>query len=130
MTTCVALLLVLAAVPAFAMNEVIVPQQPEAVQKAPAPDMDMEQMMQQMGMSPKEAMMMKLLGQGNMDPMMMLMLMGAMGGRGMDGDALGPLMFMKMLSGATAAPTQPVVLLDDNTLIIVTSDHGNPLPRA
>jgi hypothetical protein len=123
MPTYAVLLAVVAAVLALAANQVVVAQPPAAAAPPPAaqaappaPDMDMDQMMQQMGMNPKEAMMMKLLGQGNIDPMLLLMMMN---GGGMDDDVIGPMMFMRMLSGATAAPTQPVVLLDANTLIIV-----------
>ncbi len=71
-------------------------------------------------MPPQAALMMQLLGGGGqMDPLTMMMLMGAMDGGGMDKDALGGLMFMKMLGGATGAPVQPVVLLHQDTLVIV-----------
>jgi hypothetical protein len=128
-TTCLVLLVAVAVLPAFAADPVMVAQErdrpagegdrPAAERDMPPAGAEMDEMMRQMGMGPQEAMMMKLLGQGNMDPMMMLMLMGAMGGGGIDEDVIGPMMFMRMLSGATAAPAQPVVLLADNTLIIV-----------
>jgi hypothetical protein len=117
--TCVVVLAVVAVVPALAMDAVGAAQ-PPATAAGPA-DVGLEEMMGGTGMPPQAALMMQLLGGGGgqMDPLTMMMLMGAMDGGGMDKDSLGGLMFMKMLSGATAAPVQPVVVLHQDTLIIV-----------
>lgn len=135
-TTCTLLLIAVAVVPALAADQVMVAQErdrapgegerpaAERDRPPPAPGMELDEMMRQMDVPPQAAMMLKLLGQGNIDPMMMLLLIPMMQGKPIDDDVIGPLMFMRMLSGATSAPAQqPIAFLDANTLIIV--DAGN-----
>jgi prepilin-type processing-associated H-X9-DG protein len=84
----------------------------------PVAEMDMDQLLQDMGMGEKERMLFQLMTQPGMDPMMMLMLMGAMEGN-MDGDLMGMMFFSKLMEAGKAGPPQPATILKDNTLIIV-----------
>ena len=68
-------------------------------------------------MEPGPAMLLRLLAQGDMDPMMMFLLIGMMEG-GVDEDIMFPMLLSSLAKAGRAAPA-PATVLKGNTLLIV-----------